>query len=97
MLVSPRMHVDVVEDLKRVAPLKCTTGYQAPIEFSVGMGLRRDLEKLWLYEVPERLQGILEKHGFPDDIRDDLLEELLGIVPHQRIVEKDENRGAAIV
>ncbi len=95
MMVSLRMPVDVVEDLKRVAPIKGMTGYQALIKYYVGMGLRRDLETLWLREVPDRIEGILEKHGIADDVRNDLHEKLLGIVPHQRIVEKEENRQAA--
>jgi hypothetical protein len=55
MMVSLRMPEDVVENLKRVAPLKGMTGYQALIKYYVGMGLRRDLETLWLQEVPERV------------------------------------------
>jgi hypothetical protein len=92
---SLRMPEDVVEDLKRVAPLKGMTGYQALIKYYVGMGLRRDLETLWLQEVPERIEGILEKHGIPEDVRSDLLEELLGIVPHQRIVEEESTEQVA--
>ena len=93
MMVSLRMPEDVVENLKRIAPLKGMSGYQALIKYYVGMGLRRDLETLWLQEVPERIQRILAKHGLSGDVQDELLEELLGIVPHERIVEtkKKEN------
>lgn len=52
------------------------------------MGLRRDLETLWLQEVPERIEGVLDKHGIPEGVRNDLVEQLLGIVPHKRAVEK---------
>ncbi|MFH1113452.1 MAG: hypothetical protein V1792_05985 [Pseudomonadota bacterium] len=90
MMVSLRMPEDVVENLKRMAPLKGMSGYQALIKYYVGMGLRRDLETLWLQEVPERIQGILAKHGLTGDVQAELLEELLGIVPHQRILEKKE-------
>jgi len=92
MMVSLRMPVDVVEDLKRIAPLKGMTGYQALIKYYVGAGLRRDLEVLWLQEIPERIQGILAKHCLPADVQDDLLDELLEVVPHQRVVEKGETK-----
>jgi len=90
MMVSLRMPVDVVEDLKRIAPLKGMSGYQALIKYYVGTGLRQDLEVLWLQEVPRRIQGILARHGLPADVQDDLLDELLGVVPYQRVVEKSE-------
>jgi hypothetical protein len=90
MMVSLRIPEDVVENLKRIAPLKGMSGYQALIKYYVGMGLRRDLEMLWLQEVPERIQGILAKHGLTGDVQDELLEELLGIVPHERIVATKE-------
>jgi len=48
MMVSLRMPEDVVENLKRIAPLKEMSGYQALIKYYVGMGLRRDLETFWL-------------------------------------------------
>jgi hypothetical protein len=54
------------------------------------MGLRRDLETLWLQEVPERIQGILARHGLTGEVQEELLEELLGIVPHERSIEKKE-------
>jgi hypothetical protein len=92
MMVSLRMPEDVVENLKRIAPLKGMSGYQALIKYYVGMGLRRDLETLWLQEVPERIQGILAKHGLAGDVQDELLEELLGIVPHERILEAKETK-----
>jgi hypothetical protein len=90
MMVSLRMPEDVVENLKRIAPLKGMSGYQALIKYYVGMGLRRDLETLWLQEVPERIQGILARHGLTGEVQEELLEELLGIVPHERSIEKKE-------
>ncbi len=90
MMVSLRMPQDVVENLKRIAPLKGMSGYQALIKYYVGMGLRRDLETLWLQEVPERIQGILAKHGLTGDAQDELLKELLGIVPHERSIDTKE-------
>jgi len=53
--VTLRMPADLVEDLKRIAPLKGFTGYQALLRAYVGAGLREDLER---YE-GERLQAVL--------------------------------------
>ena len=44
--VSMRFPADVIEDLKRVAPLRGFTGYQPLIRAYVGQGLRDDLERL---------------------------------------------------
>lgn len=90
------MPEDVVENLKRIAPLKGMSGYQALIKYYVGMGLRRDLEILWLQEVPERIQGILAKHGLSGDVQDELVQELLGIIPHERIMETKETENLQI-
>lgn len=44
--ISLRIPEDVVEDLKRVAPLLGFSGYQPLIRAYVGQGLRADLERL---------------------------------------------------
>jgi hypothetical protein len=44
--VTLRMPVDVVDDLKDVAPMLGFSGYQPLMRFYVGSGLRRDLERL---------------------------------------------------
>ena len=44
--ISMRFPADVIEDLKRVAPLRGFTGYQPLIRAYVGQGLREDLEQL---------------------------------------------------
>lgn len=44
--VTLRMPDDVIDDLKRVAPLLGFSGYQPLMRFYVGNGLRRDLENL---------------------------------------------------
>jgi hypothetical protein len=65
--VTLRMPGDVVEDLKRVAPMKGFAGYQALIRAYVGSGLREDLER---YE-NSRLQKVLEQlrdEGVPEDV-----------------------------
>ena len=43
--VTLRMPVDLIEDLKRVAPRKGFSGYQALVRAYVGAGLREDLER----------------------------------------------------
>ena len=44
--ITLRMPVDVVEDLKRIAPSLGFMGYQGLLKTYVGQGLRRDLERL---------------------------------------------------
>ena len=44
--ISMRFPVDVLDDLKRVAPLRGFSGYQPLIRAYVGQGLRTDLEQL---------------------------------------------------
>ncbi|HMN15590.1 MAG TPA: hypothetical protein PKD55_25010, partial [Bellilinea sp.] len=45
-MVSIRMPEDVVDDLKRVAPMLGFSGYQALMKAYIGQGLRADLERL---------------------------------------------------
>ena len=49
--VTMRMPEDVLEDLKRLAPLKGFRGYQGLMRAYIGQGLRADLER---YEKPSR-------------------------------------------
>lgn len=44
--ISLRMPEDVIEDLKRVAPLLGFSGYQPLIRAYIGQGLRADMERL---------------------------------------------------
>jgi hypothetical protein len=43
-MVSIRIPDDVIEDLKRVAPILGFSGYQALIKAYIGQGLRADLD-----------------------------------------------------
>ena len=45
-IISLRIPHDVIEDLKRVAPLLGFSGYQPLIRAYIGQGLRIDLERL---------------------------------------------------
>jgi hypothetical protein len=63
--VTLRMPEDVVDDLKRVAPLLGHSGYQPLIRAYIGQGLRVDLERLEGSEIEAlfeslRRQGVAE-------------------------------------
>ncbi|MEW6351750.1 MAG: hypothetical protein AB1646_22105 [Thermodesulfobacteriota bacterium] len=57
--VMLRVPVDVLEDLKRVAPTKGMSGHEALMEYYIGQGLRDDLELLWKQERTEKLDATL--------------------------------------
>jgi hypothetical protein len=66
--ISMRMPQDVVDDLKRVAPLLGFSGYQPLIRAYVGQALRRDLERL---EAEPQLPGLIEslrRHGVSEEV-----------------------------
>lgn len=66
--ISIRMPEDVVEDLKRVAPLLDFSGYQPLIRAYIGQGLRRDLERLERNSGIERLVESLRRQGVAEEI-----------------------------
>ena len=59
-MISLRMPEDVVEDLKRIAPLLGFSGYQPLMRTYVGQGLRSDIE---------RLEGSVEVSIFVESLR----------------------------
>ena len=63
--VTLRMPADVIEDLKRIAPMKGIRGYQALIRAYVGSGLREDMEK---YEASQldKVLAQLRDQGVPE-------------------------------
>ena len=66
--ISLRMPEDVLEDLKRVAPLLGFSGYQPLMRADVGQGLRTDLERLdGLLGVPELLES-LRRQGVGEEV-----------------------------
>jgi len=65
--VTIRMPVDVLEDLKRVAPARDLPGYQALIKFYVRQGLREDLQRLWEKERASKLEAALEELGLREE------------------------------
>ena len=65
--ITIRIPLDVLEDLKRVAPLKGMSGYQALIKFYIGQCLREDLDRLWTEERSRKLEATLEEFGLKED------------------------------
>lgn len=73
--VTLRMPEDVVEDLKRVAPLLGFSGYQPLIRTYIGQGLRRDLERLDSDAVSGLVAG-LKKRGVSTAVIEEALAEI---------------------
>jgi hypothetical protein len=67
-MVSIRIPDDVIDDLKRVAPMLGFSGYQALIKAYVGQGLRTDLERLESGIEISVLIESLRKKGVKDEI-----------------------------
>jgi len=73
--VSIRFPVDVIEDLKRVAPLRGFSGYQPLVRAYVGQGLRVDLERLENDTVAALVES-LKRHGIGEEIINAALDEV---------------------
>ena len=72
--VSIRFPEDVIEDLKRIAPLLGFSGYQPLIRAYVGQGLRVDLERLDQERMPAFVES-LKKHGISEEVISEALAE----------------------
>jgi hypothetical protein len=66
--ISIRMPDDVVEDLKRVAPVLGFSGYQPLIRAYIGQGLRQDLERPDQHSRLERLVESLRRRGVAEEV-----------------------------
>ena len=66
--ISMRIPEDVVEDLKRVAPLLGFSGYQPLIRAYIGQGLRADSERLEGQLEVEDLIASLRRQGVNDEL-----------------------------
>lgn len=66
--VTLRMPMDVVDDLKRIAPELGFSGYQPLIRAYVGQALRRDLERLERTSGLQRVVRSLRKHGVSEEV-----------------------------
>ena len=67
-MVSIRIPNDVIEDLKRVAPMLGFSGYQALIKAYIGQGLRVDLERLESSVEVSALIKSLRKKGVKEEV-----------------------------
>lgn len=67
-MVSIRIPEDVVEELKRIAPLLGFSGYQPLVRAYIGQGLRADLERLDQETELSRLMESLRRQGVQEDI-----------------------------
>ena len=67
-MISLRMPEDVVEDLKRIAPLLGFSGYQPLMRAYIGQGLRTDLERLeGNVEIKNLIESLL-KRGVDEEL-----------------------------
>jgi hypothetical protein len=73
--ISIRFPVDVLDDLKRVAPLRDFSGYQPLIRAYVGQGLRADLEQLESDLVTALVES-LKRHGVSEEVLQEALAEV---------------------
>lgn len=74
--VTIRMPEDVVEDLKRIAPILGFSGYQPLIRAYIGHGLRADLERLENNTVTALIAS-LKRHGVSDEVIHEALSEVI--------------------
>ena len=72
--ITLRMPEDVVEDLKRMAPLLGFSGYQPLIRAYVGQGLRHDLARLEASPVQQLVES-LRRHGVEESILSEAMAE----------------------
>jgi hypothetical protein len=67
-MISLRIPEDVVEDLKRIAPLLGFSGYQPLIRAYIGQGLRADMARVESTQVVSDFVESLRKHGVEDEV-----------------------------
>ena len=73
--VTMRLPEDVIEDLKRVAPLLGFSGYQPLARAYIGQGLRADLERLENDTVSALVES-LKRQGVSDEVLQEALREV---------------------
>ena len=74
--VTMRLPEDVIEDLKRVAPLLGFSGYQPLARAYIGQGLRADLERLENDTVSALVES-LKRHGVSDEVLQEAWSEVI--------------------
>lgn len=67
-MVSIRVPEDVIEELKRIAPLLGFSGYQPLIRAYIGQGLRADLERLEQESDVSKLVDSLRRQGISEEV-----------------------------
>ena len=77
-VISLGIPEDVIEDLKRVAPMLGFSGYQALIKAYIGQGLRADLERLENGVEISSLIESLKKKGVKEEIISSAIAEAQG-------------------
>ena len=65
--ITIRMPEDVIEDLKRIAPLLGFSGYQPLARTYIGQGLRADLERLEADTLPSLIAS-LKRRGVSEEV-----------------------------
>lgn len=65
--ISLRMPIDVIEDLKEIAPVLGFAGYQPLLRTYIGQGLRRDQIRIADSET-QRMAESLRRQGIADQI-----------------------------
>ncbi len=73
--ITIRIPEDVIEDLKRIAPLLGFSGYQPLMRAYIGQGLRVDLERLE-DDTISALIASLKRHGVSDELIHEALTEV---------------------
>lgn len=82
--ITMRLPVDVLEDLRRVAPLRGVSGYQGLIKLYIGQALRKDLAALREAEAAEVARGVLERHAVAPAVVEEVVNALRPVaLPHQ--------------
>lgn len=74
--ITIRIPEDVIEDLKRLAPLLGFSGYQPLIRAYIGQGLRVDLERFESQTVTALIAS-LKRRGVSDEIIEEALNEVV--------------------
>ena len=72
--ITMRIPVDVLEDLRQVAPIKGMSGYQSLIKYYVGQGLRRDLADIKRKDFTERTKFVLQKYNVSPKAIEEILD-----------------------
>ena len=73
--ITLRIPEDIVEDLKRIAPVLGFSGYQPLMRTYIGQGLLEDLEKLEYNPFSELIES-LKRHGVEEEIINNALDEI---------------------